>query len=440
MRAHQRGARLGLGLTMIACSGLAACDTLLGHELNPTYCRAHPSDATCRLAFPDAGVDGPMHCTSSADCASPTAVCDVGGTMTCVQCTPSDVAACTGDMPACVDFTCQGCTTHAQCTASQACLPDGSCADPAQVAYVRADGAGTECTQAMPCATLGAAVSANRPIIKFATGTVADNKATMIQDRTITILAEAGATLARSNNGTIVEARDNTDLEIYDLEVSGGTGMSAPAISVPNGTTKLALIRAKVRANQGLGISFAGSALTIAQSTIANNNAGGMQLTAGTFAIVGNIFVNNGTGTSNIGGLSISTLLNVANRLELNTFAKNATTDGLPSALNCVAGTGFTARNNIMSNNGTLTQMEQVGGTCLYTYSIIRPGTLPPGTGNSAADPLFVNASMNDLHLQPTSPARRAADPATDLTGLAARDIDGQARVAPADIGADQLP
>jgi hypothetical protein len=33
-----------------------------------------------------------------------------------------------------------------------------------------------------------------------------------------------------------------------------------------------------------------------------------------------------------------------------------------------------------------------------------------------------------------------AADPSSNLTGLAERDIDGDARAAPADIGADEAP
>jgi hypothetical protein len=99
----------------------------------------------------------------------------------------------------------------------------------------------------------------------------------------------------------------------------------------------------------------------------------------------------------------------------------------------------FTAENNIMSDNRTRTGMEQVGGTCGYAYSIVRPGTLPPGTGNKATDPLFVNPATGDLHLQATSPARGASDPNADLTGIASHDIDGTARHAPADMGAYQF-
>jgi hypothetical protein len=73
-------------------------------------------------------------------------------------------------------------------------------------------------------------------------------------------------------------------------------------------------------------------------------------------------------------------------------------------------------------------------------FSIARPGSLPEGAGNSAQDPLFANTTTGDLHIAAASPARDAADPASDLTGIASRDIDDEPRTSPADIGADQVP
>ncbi len=87
----------------------------------------------------------------------------------------------------------------------------------------------------------------------------------------------------------------------------------------------------------------------------------------------------------------------------------------------------------------TLDEMNQYTGTCTHMYSIARPGTPLPGATNSAADPLFVDTVKGDLHLQTTSPARGAADPNSDLTGIASLDIDGTSRTATATIGAYQL-
>lgn len=66
--------------------------------------------------------------------------------------------------------------------------------------------------------------------------------------------------------------------------------------------------------------------------------------------------------------------------------------------------------NYILSGDGTLTEMKQTDGSCTHASSIVRPGTLPAGTGNSAAGPLF------------------DADPSSDLTRVTAKDIDGDHR------------
>lgn len=158
------------------------------------------------------------------------------------------------------------------------------------------------------------------------------------------------------------------------------------------------------------------------------------------FAIVGNAFFQNGTQGSLAGALVVSAPSSGTNRLEFNSFSKNASTDGVASAIQCTVAGTFTARNNIMSDNGTLSNMNQVGGTCLHAYSIARPGTVPSGTGNSGSDPMFNNTTTGDLHLQPGSAALGAADPASMLSGLAEFDIDGQKRTSPADIGADEVP
>jgi hypothetical protein len=93
-----------------------------------------------------------------------------------------------------------------------------------------------------------------------------------------------------------------------------------------------------------------------------------------------------------------------------------------------------------MSGNGTLSNMNQTGGTCTHAYSIATPGALPVGTGNLAVDPKFANTTTGDLHLQDGSPAIDAADPASDLTGPASIDFDGDHRPKGlhADIGADE--
>jgi hypothetical protein len=172
---------------------------------------------------------------------------------------------------------------------------------------------------------------------------------------------------------------------------------------------------------------------------VSTYSGGGISVLNATFVIVGNMFFANGSSGGTVGGVSLQVAQNAANRLDFNSFNKNVTQDGLGTAIQCVAGT-FTARNNIMSGNGTLSNVNQVGGTCAHAYSIARPGTVPSGAGNGSADPLFVDTTTGDLHLQSSSPAKGGADPSSELTGVAAKDLDGDVRTSPADIGGDELP
>jgi hypothetical protein len=325
---------------------------------------------------------------------------------------------------------------------SNVCLPDGSCADEAQVAYVQAGGVGNTCTKIAPCDILDVGLTTNRPFVKINTGTVADSKTTTIDGKTVTIFAEPGAKLDRTGDGVILEVKSNgADVQIFDLEITGGTGIGDAAISLPNGgAPKLTLTRVNIDGNQGFGILATAGTLTLAQSRVSGNTGGGISVTSlAQFVIVSNIFVGNGSDASTVGGVNISTSQSATNRLDFNSFSRNQTQDGIGSAIQCAAG-AFAARNNIMSGNGTLTNMEQVGGSCAHAYSIVRPGTLPGGTGNKADDPLFKNTTTGDLHILPGSPAAGAADPGSNLAGIAARDIDGDLRLTPADIGADEIP
>ena len=436
-----------------------------GCHKDNNYCPGANPDNSC--AEIDAKVaDG---CSSNATCTAPKAVCDLAGSKTCVQCVaPDDTSACTATSPVCGnDHTCRGCTAHTDCPVSDVCLPDGSCADTSVVAYVAPTGTdNTSCTKATPCTKVAKALATSRPFVKF-TGTT-DEAVTVNGAKHVTFLAAPSAVLTRgSGTGAIITVSDdNTSLQVFDLGIknapntASGVGLVIPTAS---GAPTVSLTRVTITNNPGGGISASGGTLTVTQSTISGNTGGGITASGGgtltvtqstisgntgggitvgagtTFILVGNIFFLNGNGSASVGGVSIMTSQSTTNRLEFNSFNKNTTQDGVASAIYCVAGT-FTARNNILSGNGTQTQLDQTGGSCTHAYSIVRPGALPAGTGNSAADPLFVNTTTGDLHIQTSSPARAAADPSSNLTGVAAKDLDGDPRVAPADIGADQLP
>lgn len=471
----QRKWLLAIGLlvgVMVASSG---CDWLLGDKLNPEFCAAHPDNQRCRMAFPDAG-----GCTASAQCMAPTPVCSLSA-QTCVQCTATEHDACTGLTPACgADNACRGCAAHAEC-ASSACLPDGSCGTDATVAYVDGMGSGTSCTRLAPCGKISDAVKLGKPFVKLH-GTFNEQ---VLLNTDVTLLADPGTTLTDTMNGILLKIDGMIHVAIYDLTISGASGMNNPGISLLSGNTaNVSLVRATVSGNAGGGISATGGTLTISESTIsanpgggisatggatvtvsqskiAGNTNGGIQTTGGTltvsqstisanvpgggisamnsvFVIVGNVVFNNGGNTSLVGGLSIGGTMNPMNRLEFNTIVANTAQDGTGSGVHCLAGT-FTAKDNIVSDNRNLTLTTQIDGGCTHAYTLVHPGPPPTGTGNIGDDPRFVNEGMGDVHLQTASPARGKADPSADLTGIAAQDIDGDARIAPADLGAYQV-
>lgn len=354
-------------LIVLALAGCSWADWILDKQPKPGACEADPTLSGCPDAF--------NGCRSSAECTDPGAkVCDVPN-LTCVQClAPDQVNACSGPTPVCVGTACQRCTLHAQCVASNVCLPDGSCADPLLVSYVQAGGSGSACTQSMPCGTLDDGVKANKLIVKFAAGLVADNKTTTI-DRAVTILADSGAKLSRSNPGVILEIRNDADVKIYDLEVTGGTGSADSAISIPNGgSPKLLLSGIRIDNNQGTGIIASAGSLTIARCTISRNTGGGVSVSgAGTTFDITNSFVfrNGDNSASLLGGLDLRVVAAAANRLAFNTIVDNETSIGA-GGVSCAV-PAFAAPNNIIARNSlagsTTATSAQTSGACTYPTS-----------------------------------------------------------------------
>jgi hypothetical protein len=444
-------------IAVLASSG---CSGLLGKESNPGYCPREPCHP------PDAG-----GCSSNADCTTPGAgVCEVA-TRQCVPCTATDHATCTGTTPFCgADNACRACQAHAECDSNACSLATGACATEADVAYVSSTGAdNSTCDKSAPCASMAAALMTGLHYVKIH-GTI-DGAVVVDKGRTVTFLADPGAGLTLGKPGDVVTVTGtDTSLTIYDLTISGAQGASV-GIALAGGVPALSLIGVSVSNNAGGGITSAGS-LTIDHSTITNNggsnpgssgpgifvtggsvslaqslvsgNRGGGVDVAGAmakFAIVSNKFVSNGAGDpmgSTLGAVHIAATFASTNLLEFNTFYKNLSTDGVGAAISCIPST-FTARANIMLNNGTTNSPDPTTGTCTHSYSIMRPGMVPiTGTGNQGSDPMFVDAPGGNFHLQTGSPAIGAANALAPLTGLSARDFDDRPRMNPVNLGAYQ--
>ena len=402
----------------------------------------------------------PSGCTSSAECAAPTAVCDVGGTATCVACTAGEASACTGTTPVCgADNACGGCTSHAACAASDVCLPTGACADAATVAYVAPGGSGTTCTQAAPCNKLGAALMTDRPYVKM-TGTINDQ--VTLTNQTVTVLADPGAVLTDTTTGILMKVDGASQVSIYDLtiqEALGGTnaglslqpgnmatvrlervavsGHAGAGITASGGT--LTVTGSTVSGNQGVGITASGGTLTVTGSTVSGNQGGGLDVTGvGTsFEITNNVISYNGVATgpaaTTLGGGLVAPNT-PGSRFAWNTVAFNRNSGALSRGGVTCLGAMVQAPGNIVYGNTeatTTSDATQTGGSCGFGNTL--------ALGSSANNLGFKSplTSPFDFHLTATTPTT-VLNAGGACTG---DDLDGDTRPqgGACDLGADEL-
>jgi hypothetical protein len=421
-------------LYVVLGTALALPASCFFYKDDPNFCPGVPHDNCLSI--------GPMMCDGPEDCSGNTAVCDVAGTKTCVQCTPTDKNACMGQTPACIDNSCQPCTAHDQCD-SKACLIDqgGTCADSGEVAYVQSGGSGSACTFDLPCGTLTPAVATGKAYIKMTAGTVKDSATTTIQGRTVTILADPGAILDCNGNGAILQVSGaNTNVSIYDLRITGATGTNDSAIHLAPAvaTTSLSLTRVTVDQNQGGGILSQGGALTISRSTFSGNQRGGISIVANeaTFDITNNFIVQNGdVAAGTFGGVNLNVVTSGSSRFEFNTVADNRVASGATRSGGVICDiVGFTASNNIVARNRLGTDATapnaQTLGVCIYRTSKIQ---------NDVAGLNFASPDMMPFSYK-LSEGSSAINQAT-TPSLVTIDHDGDPRPqgAQKDIGADEL-
>ncbi|HWU86262.1 MAG TPA: right-handed parallel beta-helix repeat-containing protein [Kofleriaceae bacterium] len=428
---------------------LGGCD----YKNDPNHCSDNPH-MNC--------MEGPIACEADRDCPTTAQVCDVASSKICVQCTAEKHDACSGTTPICAENACRGCAAHLDCQDSSACLSDGRCASPGEVAYVKAGGTGgPPCTEAMPCGSLQEGIDTGLPYVKIAAGTL--DGVTTIAGRVVTILADPGARLTRSSHGVILEVRDdNTDVKISDLEISGATGTGAVGIAVGalGGVPKLTLTHVLVGNNSGGGISLGGGSLVVSQSVIAANQGGGIRTAGGalvvsrstiggnqgggisisglnpTFDITNSYIIQNGDQTQGtFGGVSLDFVQPGQNRLEFNTIVDNRSAQGSAGVI-CHVGT-FAAPNNIVARNmlgaSTTTPEAQISvGGCTYPSSRVQ---------NDLAGLMLEHPDPPGMPSYKVMRGSTAIDQATTPSDIVV-DLDGDPRPSGngKDIGADELP
>jgi hypothetical protein len=434
------------------------------HEDNPASCEL-PGNAGIAPCPPDAPT-APPPCQRSNECtANPDLpVCEMG---TCVHCTLAEHDLCTPTSPRCENHMCVKCVSDNDC-AQSVCMPDGSCAAQASIIHVKVNGSmtsgcgdiGSECTLASAL-TL---VTGTRNVIKiddagphvpvmnsFVVGidvTIDARGATLHHNggddpivriaggKTVTIL---GGTIegAKGNNGNGIRCDTGAKLTMRESFL---TGNDAAAINADGCT--LVVTDATLHDNNkktdsaSPGITISGGDTTLARSRITSNAKGGININGNAkFTIIGNAFLNNGSLTGgSAAAVFIMSSTDPNNRLEFNTIAANKSAAGDTSGVQC-SGSTFVARNNIIWNNLSI----GISGSCMHAYSDIGPVVTFNDAGNNInMNPNLLNEAT-DPHVQAASPVHQKADPQANLMGVASRDIDGDPRIAPADIGADQM-
>jgi hypothetical protein len=373
-------------------------------------------------------------CTANEDCTflSGTPLCETT-TGACVECLDSSV--CPADRARCSpDHTCVACAAHSDC-ASNACLPDGTCGDDTNVAYVAANGTNNAtCAKATPCDTVARAMATMKPHVKL-TGTIsvpsggAAGNAIPI-DRAITFIADPGTVLryvgpdfAFGIFGDTGVGGSGHELAIYDLTITSAPGISASGVSMLPGA-RVIVRRARFVGLTGAGVF--GHDLDIRDSVFARNTAGvGVR---SRFSIVNTIITeSNGAGIT----FDIVPATGIDQRIESCTLSDNMT--GIRCGPNNTDCTNVTlGRNNILGdavNDG------------IYNFSLYAPGATLKGTESltgtatflSKADPL----SPSYYRLAPGSAGIDKGDPSMPIPV----DIDGDARPqgGGVDMGADEL-
>ncbi|MEZ4363392.1 MAG: right-handed parallel beta-helix repeat-containing protein [Kofleriaceae bacterium] len=388
---------------------------------------------------PDAG----MSCSSSADCAGDPGrlACDVSDSKTCVQCTAAEPAACTGRTPVCgAGKSCRACEAHDECS-SKLCLPDGSCAAGDKVAYVAPVPVGSAndmCSMDMPCTEVAKALQRGLPYIKIQ-DTI--DELVSIRDQNVALFGDGPqARLKPTKPGIVVKIEGASEVEIYDLAITGGLGVGGIGVATPVGSSvKLSLVRSRIASNAGGGIVTSNSNVTLSRCLVLENTLGGLALSGGSFDVTNTYIARNGGAASSFGGVQLTNMTVGTHRFEFNTVTANSAMVGTSGVVCALVNQPIGLSNNIVYGNlgaGAGTQVS--GANCTWTYSDIGPDPLQvSGEGILNVDPAFSTSGAQAYSLSDGSMVKDMADPNATLM----IDFDGDARPQGArrDMGADEV-
>ena len=440
----------------VCCSSAADC-AVIGVEDQQRDCALSLVCADHECSVPP---DGPKaECTLDDECASPTPRC--APNLQCVECIKA--ADCPVSEPTCdaTSHQCRACVLDADCTSEICDTQTGVCVPESTIVYASPSGTSVaSCSRADRCSIQRAfaITDATRNVIKLVPGIYSGNL--VVSNKTVRVRG-AGATIS-STSGDTLTVNDHGSLTVSGVIIvsAAAAGRAVICSSLNNVDIPVLALDTVTVESTTTGIKLTKCSATITQSTIhttgfssgllATNAStadvtrtsirGGAYIVGSvdnsvlrlTNTIVGDPTTPGDDGFFAVSGavaLSFSTVINA--RVQCN---------GSPSVCSGASTNGVCFDNSVVVNLTPGAPTDTVTGlACSGTYTAVFPQAAAlAGLGNLAVNPKLVNPAMNDLHLQATSPAIDAANPAATL-GV---DFEGKPRPSGAqrDLGAFEYP
>jgi len=413
------------------CVDDVCCDGACGGTCEA--CNLTGSEGTCTPIPPDAGPR--MECAGDPTCGN--GVCDGSGAcsypnagQTCgsicisdnlVVSTCDDKYKCVAQAPkSCSPYACNvaagacltDCLEHGHCNPASACdrteahlTGMGTCVDPAQAVKVAA---GQE------IATVVA--STTKPVVLVPAGFYIQP---LVVNKTVKIiglgLPSNPSKIDPAGDGPVIFIKDGVSLTLQGLTLQGATDPYGSGIRCFGFATPAALtvVESVITGHTGYGIEATYCDVTLRRNVIQGNQAGGAKLSDGTFVVVNNVIVNNGSlSSSSVGGLLLSPST-ATSQFHNNTIAYNVASSTKAAGIICSGGETFI--NSIVYGN--LGSGQHSG--CTFTYSDVEGGAA--GTGN-----IDINPSFTATHVPQAS---ACFDSGTATTSITAIDITGGPRL-----------
>lgn len=412
------------------------------------------SSASCADNVPICGSDQVCRaCSNAGDdaaCAqhnAATPYCD-GSSGACVACTPGNnmqSTQCAAATPVCDSAaTCRKCSSSSECASLGSwpegdatggfCNSDGTCVTVDQVAFVDNRGNPTACATAHPTPTgttadpycdIAAGVSSAKAVVfvkgQTPSATSAYSHVAVGSSRSVIIIGPGpGATKPAEiydmsgNDLVLLSAGAGTDIAVTLDGLVIGDSINNTLQNIANCTTagsgkaNLTIRRSTLQHTAGTnkyGLAASGCDVTVDQSLIESNQAGGVLLANSDFTIQNTVVANNGNTASAFGGIQVSGSGAAGRALIVNvTDADNTAAMGNFSALDCPGANAIVIFNTAVANNLHTTEIRP---SCVLSSSAYAGGTGTNHDITGCSDTqLFQNSGPN-----PYAPLAGAAMP-----------------------------